>query len=80
VATVKVTLFTKQDCGLCEKAEHILQNYQRSMGFALEIIDIEGEEAVYRRYWHRVPVVLADGKEVAEAPIDAAQLKAALTV
>jgi glutaredoxin len=77
---VKVTLLTKRDCGLCDKAERILLNYQRSMGFALEIIDIEGEEAVFRNYWHRVPVVLADGKEVAEAPIDAAQLKAALTV
>jgi len=77
---VKVTLYTKQDCGLCEKAERILLNYQRSMGFVLEIIDIEGEEAVFRDYLYRVPVVVADGKEVAEAPIDEARLKAALTV
>lgn len=50
------------------------------MGFDLEIVDIEGEETAYRNYWARVPVVLADGKEVAEAPIDEARLKAALTV
>lgn len=76
---MKVTLYTKQDCGLCDKAERVLRNYQRSLGFDLEIVDIEGEEEAYRRYWARVPVVLADGKEVAEAPIDETRLKAVLT-
>lgn len=76
---MKVTLYTKQDCGLCDRAERVLRNYQRSLGFDLEIVDIEGEEEAHRRYWARVPVVLADGKEVAEARIDEARLKAVLT-
>lgn len=76
---MKVTLYTKQDCGLCEKAERVLLDYKRSIGFDLEIVDIEGEEAVFSSYWARVPVVLVDGKEVAAAPIDEARLKADLT-
>lgn len=75
---MKVTLYTKQDCGLCEQAERLLRNIQETAGFELEVVDIEGEEAVYLRYWDRVPVVAVAGKEVAEAPIDEASLRSVL--
>lgn len=73
-----MTLYTKQDCGLCERAERALERIRKSLNFELEIVDIEGEEAAYRSYWARVPVVAVEGKEVAEAPIDEVELEAAL--
>lgn len=75
---MRVTLYTKHDCGLCDEAERALKRIRKTLKFELEVVDIEGEEAVYRAYWARVPVVAVDGKEVAEAPIDEAELRAAL--
>lgn len=75
---MKVTLYTKRECGLCREAERLLKNVRKDIDFELEIVDIEGDEAVYRRYRDRVPVVSVGGKDVAEAPIDEARLRAAL--
>lgn len=76
---MKVTLYSKQDCGLCEKAERLLRRMRNESDFELDIVDIEGDEGVYRRYWDRVPVVSIGGEDVAEAPIDEARLRAVLT-
>jgi glutaredoxin len=76
---LKVTLYSKKDCGLCHETERLLRVIQKSQGFEIEVVDIEGEEAAYRRYWERIPVVMVEGKEVAAAPIDEAHLRAALT-
>lgn len=76
---MNVTLYTKKDCGLCEKAERAIRVVQQTIEFDLEIVDIEGDKAAYDRYWYRIPVVLVDGKEVAAAPIDEAHFRAVLT-
>lgn len=76
---MKVTLYSKQDCGLCEKAERLLRRLRNESDFELDIVDIEGDEEVYRWYWDRVPVVSIGGEEVAGAPIDEARLRAVLT-
>jgi glutaredoxin len=77
---VKVTLYTKQDCGLCEEVEALLRRLQRKNHFDLEYVDIETDDAAHALYWLRIPVVTVDGAEVASAPIDQKQLEAALTV
>ncbi|MCH8813896.1 MAG: glutaredoxin family protein [Chloroflexi bacterium] len=74
-----MTLYTKKGCGLCEKAEGAIRAVQKTTEFDLEIVDIEGDAAAYGRYWDRIPVILVEGKEVAEAPIDEARLRAVLT-
>jgi glutaredoxin len=76
---VNVILYTKKDCGLCEKAESAIREVQKTIEFDLEIVDIEGDAAAYDRYWDRIPVIVVEGKEVAAAPIDEARLRAALT-
>lgn len=76
---MKVTLYTRQDCGLCEEAEALLRQIQRKNRFELEFVDIEADDAAHALYWARIPVVLVDGAEVAAAPIDRQSLEAALT-
>lgn len=72
---MKVTLYTKSECGLCEDAERLLRKLQKTARFELEIVDIEGDEEVYRRYWDRIPVVKVEDEEVG-APIDEMRLRA----
>jgi len=74
----RVTLYTKQDCGLCREAEDALRRIQKKARFELELVDIEADPAISSRYWDRVPVVAVDGKEVAMAPIDETRLRSLL--
>jgi hypothetical protein len=47
-------------------------------GVAFEERDIEADDAVFRRYLERIPVVVIDGEEAFELVIDEAALRAAL--
>lgn len=74
----RVTLYSKAECGLCDEAEEVLRKLQREIPFSLEVVDIESDEALFDRYWLRIPVVAVEGEDVAEAPLDVDRLRAAL--
>jgi hypothetical protein len=75
---LKVTLLVTADCGLCGKAEVMLRRLQAKIRFDFDRVDIGADDSLFRKYWDRVPVVLADGVEVAAAPVDEKRLAAAL--
>ena len=75
---MKVTLFTKTDCGLCRQAEEALRRLGKEIPFELEFVDIEDDPELHNRYWDRVPVVALQGTEVAAAPLDEGRLRAVL--
>jgi glutaredoxin len=75
---MKVTLYTKSDCGPCQEAAAMLRRISGKIRFELELIDIEVDSAVYASYWDRVPIVAVNGEEVAAAPLDAKRLASAL--
>jgi glutaredoxin len=76
---LRVTLYTKTDCGLCVEAEDLLRRLQKRIHFELEFVNLETSDSASVDYGERVPVVLVDGREVAAAPIDERELLAALT-
>ncbi len=75
----KVTLFSKNDCGLCREAESLLRRLASKRRFDIEVVDIEGDIELNRRYWLRIPVIAIAGEEVAAAPIDEQALKKSLS-
>lgn len=75
---MRVTLYTKPDCGLCVEAEVVLRRIQKAIRFELDLVNIETDSAVFERYWDRIPVIVRNGEEVAAAPIDERRLEAAL--
>ena len=58
-----VTLYTRHDCHLCEDAHETLLEARDRVAFALEIVDIDRDPALHRRYNWEVPVVAIDGVE-----------------
>jgi len=66
-----VVLVTRRDCHLCDTALAAL----RDLGIEPEIIDVDADDELFRLYDWRVPVVLADGKVVAEGKIDRGSLQ-----
>lgn len=75
---MRVTLYTKAQCRLCEEAEVMLRRLQRNIHFDLEFVDVETDAAAYQRFGERIPVIAVDNEEVAAAPLDETRLQALL--
>jgi predicted thioredoxin/glutaredoxin len=71
---VEVVLITREGCHLCEEALGAL----RSAGIEPKLRDVDADTELHRLYDWRVPVVLVDGRVVAEGRIDRAALRKAL--
>jgi glutaredoxin len=64
-----VTLYSRPGCHLCEAAERVIRALMPGAGFDLEVVDIESDDALLRRYMLEIPVVAIDGVDVARAPL-----------
>jgi glutaredoxin len=64
VRRMKITLYSKVDCGLCDKAKMILQELREEFGFELEEIDIYQDDRLLEQYQLMIPVVEIDGEEI----------------
>lgn len=62
LSRLRVVMYTRQGCHLCEAAWTRLERARKRYGFALEQIDIDGDPALAERYGEEVPVVSVDGK------------------
>jgi predicted thioredoxin/glutaredoxin len=71
-----VVLITRQGCHLCDEALTAL----RALGVEPELRDVDADEELFALYDWRVPVVLVDGRIVAEGRIDREALSNVLPV
>ncbi len=76
VATV--TLFSRPGCHLCDAARTVLEGVRATHPFALDERDIEADDATFKAYLERIPVILLDGRELYEFFVDSADLRARL--
>jgi glutaredoxin len=74
----RVTLYTRDGCHLCETAAAVLAAERERFWFDLEVVDVDGDPALARRYGVRVPVVAIDGAEEFEYEVPADLLRARL--
>jgi glutaredoxin len=75
---IRVTLYTRVGCLLCEEAERVLQEEQAATPFQLDLVDIDRDPELARRYGVRVPVVAVDGVELSEYEVPVDLLRARL--
>ena len=73
-----VTVYTRAGCHLCEEAERVVRAEQAAGGFRLELVDIDRDPELVRRYGVRVPVVAVDGEELFQYEVPADLLRARL--
>lgn len=74
---ITVTLYTKDNCSLCETAKKDLQALQAKVPHNLALVDIEQDPELKAAFGARVPVVQA-GPYTVEAPFDRRKLEATL--
>jgi glutaredoxin len=60
----EVLIYGRPDCHLCEDALDVIERVRAITPFELVQIDIESDDALFKRYLERIPVVTIDGIEV----------------
>jgi glutaredoxin len=65
-----VTLYWRAGCHLCDDARAALERVRAVTPFRLEEVDIETDDALFKRYLERIPVVAIDGEERFELFVD----------
>ena len=60
----EVVVYTRARCGLCRRAEATVAREARRA--RITHVDIDTDERLIERYGVRVPVIVVDGREVAE--------------
>lgn len=74
---IEVTLFSRDDCHLCEQAKHDLEALQEIAPHHLTVVDVDGNPGLRRKYGFEVPVVTI-GPYTLKAPISRQDLQMTL--
>jgi len=76
---MQLTLYTRPGCHLCEEMKAVIRRVQGQVACELAEVDISLDETLLQRYGHHIPVLLADGVEVARTRTGVAELLETLT-
>jgi glutaredoxin len=71
---VKIVLYGKPGCHLCDDAQAVLER----VGAPFAQVDITTDDALHAAYLERIPVVTLDGEERFELFVDEAALRGLL--
>jgi len=78
---VRLTLYGRRYCHLCEDMERALGPLQDELGFTLEVVDVDRDVALEREYGELVPVLTGpDGREICRHFLDVRALAERLAV
>ena len=75
---MQLTLYTRPGCHLCDEMKAVIRRVRGQVACGLTEVDISPDPALLRRYGHDIPVLLADGAEVARIRTGVAELLEAL--
>lgn len=71
----EIVLYGRPGCHLCDDARAVLERVRAELPFALVERDIERDDALFKRYLERIPVVALDGEELFDFFVDEAELR-----
>lgn len=76
---MKIKLYSRPNCSLCEDGLRTLKMVQEDIPFELEIINIEKDDELHEKYMLLIPVVEKDGVVIQHGILDYATLYEALS-
>lgn len=74
----RVVLYTKTNCGLCDKMREQMALANCEELYTLEEVDIEKDAELFARYRYEIPVLSIDGIEAFRYRLKAAEFRAYL--
>lgn len=76
---VRVVLYSRHGCHLCEVAEATVARVCTDLGVQVRVVDIDTSPDLVAAYGEEVPVTMVDGRRHAIWRVEEASLRAALT-
>lgn len=70
-----ITVHVREGCHLCDEALGLLRPLAAEFSVGLEVVDIEADDDLHRRYLERIPVVGLDGEELYDFFVDEPDLR-----
>ena len=75
MGAIKLTLYYRQGCHLCEVMLQALRGLQPRLGFELRLIDVDRDPGLSHRYGEWVPVLYQGEQEVCHYHLDETALR-----
>lgn len=72
---VRVEVYGKRECCLCDEVKATLQRVRREIPFDLYEIDIESTPELYEAYKERIPLVFVNGRLAFKFRVEEAALR-----
>ena len=73
-----VTVMTRQNCSLCDKAIDAVSRICAELGVSWGTADVDADRELRAEYGDRVPVILIDGREHGYFAVEEDRFRAAL--
>lgn len=78
---MRLRVYGRNDCHLCDEMVAALHGLQASLGFRFEVLNVDTEPALKARYGSRVPVLVdAEGEEICHYWLDESALRERLAL
>ncbi len=74
----RVTFYSRAGCHLCEVAEEVVARVCADLGERYEVVLVDDDPELQRRFTDEVPVTYVDGRQHDFWRVDEARLRAAL--
>ncbi len=71
---MKVTVYTRSGCHLCDEAKQVIESVRRRATFDYEELDIDSDPQLRQLYNEEVPVIAIDGKKAFKYRVTPAEL------
>ncbi|AUG48340.1 thioredoxin family protein [Haloarcula taiwanensis] len=77
MSDVSITVYTREDCHLCEKAIETIEQVadDEEVAIALDLVDVDEDPELQAEYGERVPYVFVDESPAFKYHVDERQLR-----
>ncbi len=72
--SIRVELFTKRGCHLCERVHAVIEQARAQVDFELVVTDIESDPVLFETYKIDVPVVRVGGRKAFKYRVEVDEL------
>jgi len=82
MSEVSVTVYTRENCHLCDSAIDTIEQVATEEGVdvSMDLVDVDTDETLREEYGERVPYVLVEGRPAFKYHVDEERLRRKLSV
>ena len=70
MSKARVVIYSRPGCHLCDEAKAVIENSNCSDRFTLEVVNIESDDELLKKYKYDIPVVTVDDEEAFKHRVD----------